>query len=124
MSDQNKKNQTLAGRQFDAMVALGDVFAGQADRLFAETRAFQTTVLRNQSVWFSKVIFARSVSDVIAAQREHSKAHYEASVGEARKIVGFLTGLARSVVPSAARKTAHSRVKPVAKLVAVERKAA
>ena len=128
MSDQDQKPQTLAGRQFDAVVAVAGVFSEQADRLFAETRAYQTTILRNQSVWFSKVIFARRMSDVIEAQSEHAKAQYEASVGEAKKFAEFLTGLARGAVASAsaaAPTTTPAPVNPVANLVTIrEREAA
>lgn len=128
MSDQ-EKNQTLAGKQFDAIFAVTGVFVEQADRLFAETRSFQTAILRNQSAWLSKIVFARTLSDVIDAQTEHAKAHYEASVGEARKIAEFLTDLAHGAVSSVAAAsptTTPAPVRPASKPVAarVEREAA
>jgi hypothetical protein len=113
MSDQNQKHQTLAGEQFDSIVSVVGVLADQADRLFAETRAFQASILRNQTAWFSKVAFAKTISDVIDAQTEHTKA----AVGEARKIAQFVTELARSAVslPSAAAtETPPAPIKTVA----------
>jgi hypothetical protein len=101
MSNEDQKLQTLAGKQIDAIVAVAGVFVEQADRLFSETRTFQTAIFRNQSAWFSKVVFARSISDVIEAQTEHAKAHYDASVVEARKIAEILTDLTRSAAASA-----------------------
>jgi hypothetical protein len=122
MSNRDRKNQTLAGRQFDAVASVTNGFVEQADRFFAQTREFQTILLRNQSVWFSKVIFARSVSEVVEAQKEHAKAQYEASVGGAKKIAQLLTDFARGAGSSssaAAPQATAAPVKPYSKPVAV-----
>jgi len=92
--------QTLAIKQIDAMTSVSQVFAQNTEKLLSETRDFQKTVLQNNAAWFSKVAFARNLSDAIAAQTEHVKTNYDATVGETRKIGEILTDLTRDTVKS------------------------
>ena len=100
MLEQFQIFQNLALKQIDVITSLSGAFAQNADKLIAETRDFQRAVLLNNSTWFSKVAFARNVSDAIQAQTEHAKTSYDATVGETRKIGEILTDLTRDTVKS------------------------
>ena len=100
MLEQLRIFQNLAIKQIDAITSVSGAFAQNADKLFAETRDFQRAVLLNNSAWFSKVVFARNVSDAIQAQTEHARTNYDATVGETRKIGEILTDLTRDTVKS------------------------
>ena len=100
MLEQFQIFQNLALKQIDAITSVSQAFAQNADKLFAETRDFQRAVLLNNSAWFSKVAFAKNVSDAIQAQTEHAKTNYDATVGETRKIGEILTDLTRDTVRS------------------------
>ena len=95
--------QSLAIKQIDAMTSVSKAFAQNAEKLFAETRDFQKAVILNNSAWFSKVAFAKNMSDAIQAQTEHVKTNYDATVGETRKIGEILTDLTRDTVKSVLR---------------------
>jgi hypothetical protein len=103
MLEQFQIFQNLAMKQIDAIASLSGAFAQNADKLFTETRDFQKAVILNNSAWFSKVVFARNVSDAIQAQTEHAKTNYDATVGETRKIGEILTDLTRDTVKSVLR---------------------
>jgi hypothetical protein len=70
MPDQFQIFHNLAIKQIDAITSLSGAFAQNVEKFFAETRDFQRVVLLNNSAWFSKVAFARNVSDAIKAQTE------------------------------------------------------
>jgi hypothetical protein len=100
MLEQLRIFQNLAIKQIDAITSVSGAFVQNADKLFAETRDFQKSVLLNNSAWFSKVAFARNVSDAIEAQTEHAKTNYDATLGETRKIGEIITDLTRDTVKS------------------------
>jgi hypothetical protein len=82
------------------LTSVSEVFAQNAEKLFAETRDFQRAVLQNNSTWFSKLVFAKNMSDAIQAQMEHVKTNYDATLGETRKIGAIFTDLTRNTVKS------------------------
>jgi hypothetical protein len=100
MLDQFQILQTLAIKQIDAITSVSEVFVQNAEKLFAETRDFQRVVLQNNSAWFSKVAFAKNLSDAIQAQTEHVKTNYDATIGETRKVGEILTDFTRDAVKS------------------------
>jgi hypothetical protein len=100
MLDQFQIFQTLAIKQIDAITSVSEAFAQNAEKLFAETRDFQRAVLQNNSAWFSKLVFAKNMSDAIQAQTEHVKTNYDATLGETRKIGAIFTDLTRDTVKS------------------------
>jgi hypothetical protein len=100
MLDQFQIFQTLAIKQIDAITSVSEAFAHNAGKLFAETRDFQRAVLQNNSAWFSKLVFAKNMSDAIQVQTEHVKTNYDATVGETRKIGAIFTDLTRDTVKS------------------------
>jgi hypothetical protein len=100
MLDQFQIFQTLAVKQIDAITSVSVAFAQNAEKLFAESRDFQRAVLQNNSAWFSKVVFAKNLSDAIQAQTEHVKTNYDATVGETRKVGEILTDFTRDAVKS------------------------
>ncbi len=98
MSDNFQSINKFASNQIDAISAIAGVFARSAEKIFAETRDYSAETCRNQSALVSKLISAKSLTEAITASSEHAKAHYDASVGESRKLREIFTDLAADTV--------------------------